>query len=108
MSVAGGACAWLADWLGYKIGKKKLSIWHIRPRHVARITVVVAGMLIPVLTILIFYAVSSEFRMWLSKGSEAVAELKQKTLELDQKSKEIVEKERQLAARKNDLRMLQN
>ena len=85
----GGMSAFVADILGYKIGKKRLSIFRIRPKYVARFSVTFAGMLIPLLTIGAFYGFSSDFRTWLTRGSQAVKELQGKTLELEQVNKDL-------------------
>jgi multidrug efflux pump subunit AcrA (membrane-fusion protein) len=83
MMFVGGATALLADILGFKIGKKKLSLFRIRPKHIAQISVTAAGFLIPLFTIGIFYFASADFRVWLTRGSKAIIELKGKTQELE-------------------------
>lgn len=89
MMFVGGATALLADILGFKIGKKKLSLFRIRPKHIAQISVTVAGFMIPLLTIAIFYFASSDFRIWLTRGSQAIQELKGKTQELESVNRDL-------------------
>ncbi len=86
MIVLGGASAFVADILGYKIGKKRLSLWHIRPKYIARASVTITGMLIPLLTVLLLAASSAEFRTWVTRGRKAVQELKQKEDEVQAKN----------------------
>jgi uncharacterized protein (DUF3084 family) len=69
---AGGVIAYLADKLGKKLGKKRLSLrvgrWSLRPRHVAELGTVVMGVLVALLTILFVAAASSDARAWLKEG----------------------------------------
>ncbi len=104
----GGFSAYLADILGYKIGKKRLSIKRIRPKYVARISVVIAGMLIPIFTMLILYGVSSTFRTWITRGSEIVKDLEQKSREVDKVNGQLVEGERKNADLSNKNRIIDN
>ena len=50
MIVTGGAIAFIGDKLGTKIGKKRLSIFGLRPRHTSMIVTVITGGLITALT----------------------------------------------------------
>lgn len=59
MAVVGGFIAYLADKMGSKIGKKRLSVFGLRPKHTSVLLTVTAGTLIAVLTIGVM-AVSSE------------------------------------------------
>lgn len=89
MILLGGLSAFVADILGYKIGKKRLSIWHIRPKYVARTSVTVAGMLIPLFSVLVLTALSADFRTWVTKGRAAIAEAQQKTAEVAEKNQQL-------------------
>ena len=51
MIITGGAIAFIGDKLGTKIGKKRLSIFGLRPRHTSMIITVITGALITGLTI---------------------------------------------------------
>lgn len=86
MIALGGISAFVADILGYKIGKKRLSLWHIRPKYIARASVTITGMLIPLITVLLLAASSAEFRTWVTRGRKAVEELKQKEEEVQTKN----------------------
>jgi uncharacterized protein (DUF3084 family) len=102
----GGFSAYLADILGYKIGKKRLSIKRIRPKYVARISVVIAGMIIPIITMLLLYGVSSTFRTWITRGSEIVRDLEQKSKEVDKVNDELVKGEQKNASLANANKIL--
>jgi uncharacterized protein (DUF3084 family) len=107
MVLLGGLSAYVADILGYKIGKKRLSIWHIRPKYVARISVIVAGMAMPLLTILALYALSSDFRTWLRKGTQAIRELQEKQRELESVKQSVVKAASENAKLDNKNRLIQ-
>ena len=77
MIVIGGLVAFVADSMGRKIGKKRLSFMGLRPRYTATLITVGAGILIPILTILAIYALSSEVRDWIREGRGAIARAKQ-------------------------------
>ena len=59
MAVVGGFIAYLADKMGSKIGKKKMSIFGLRPKHTSILLTVTSGTIIAVLTIGVV-AVSSQ------------------------------------------------
>lgn len=59
MAIVGGFIAYLADKMGSKIGKKKMSIFGLRPKHTSILLTVASGTMIAVLTIGVM-AVSSE------------------------------------------------
>jgi len=74
MVLIGGLVAFVADSLGRRIGKKRLSFMGLRPRYTATLITVGAGVLIPLLTILAIYVLSSDVREWIRKGRTAIYE----------------------------------
>jgi uncharacterized protein (DUF3084 family) len=60
--ITGGAVAFIGDRLGTKVGKKKLSIFGLRPRHTSIIVTIITGILITTLTFGIMAAVSKDVR----------------------------------------------
>lgn len=71
----GGVSAFMADWLGWRIGKKRHSILNMRPKHFARLVVTIAGALIPLATISILAGTSEGVRVWITQGRKAAQEL---------------------------------
>lgn len=59
MALVGGLIAFIADKMGSKIGKKRISIFGLRPKHTSILLTVLSGMMISTLTIGVV-AVSSE------------------------------------------------
>lgn len=102
----GGGSAWLADIWGHRIGKKRLSFGNLRPKQIARLAVIIMGMILPLLTIGVLWIASSDFRMWLSKGRQAIVELQSKTVELDKVNQSVVDKTKQNATLENRNRFL--
>lgn len=101
MVVLGGVSAYVADILGYKIGKKRLSLWHIRPKYVARTTVVIAGALIPLVVVALWYVFSSGFRTWITKGQQAIEDAKRATAQVSNLQDQGVKLERRNASLEN-------
>lgn len=51
----GGVAAYLGDILGYRLGKRRVSLLRLRPRTTARLVGILAGILIPAVTVLVGY-----------------------------------------------------
>lgn len=87
--VLGGGCiGLLADQLGRKMGKKRLVIWKLRPRHTARLGTFLAGVVVSILTIVFVFAVSAPVRTWIVRGTKIVRQyqdLQAKAQDLEQK-----------------------
>ncbi len=60
--IAGGAIAFIGDRLGTKIGKKRLSIFGLRPRHTSIVITIFTGVLITALTFGVMAAASQNVR----------------------------------------------
>jgi len=93
--VMGGVIAYLGDWLGRKMGKKRLRIGKLRPRHTATFFTVLMGMLIPLATTFGIVTQSVAVREWIVRGPELARER-------DRMETEIEENEVALAKLEND------
>lgn len=60
--VTGGAIAFIGDRLGSKVGKKKLSLFGLRPRHTSIIVTIVTGVCITTTTLGVMAATSENVR----------------------------------------------
>jgi uncharacterized protein (DUF3084 family) len=89
MVVVGGVVAYIADNLGRKLGKKRLTIGKLRPRHTATLITVAAGMLIPLVTVIAVATLSSDVRVWIAEGRRAVAERDKALGERDTARKDV-------------------
>jgi uncharacterized protein (DUF3084 family) len=97
MAIVGGLIAYIADNMGSKIGKKRMSVFGLRPKHTSILLTVLSGMLISVLTIGVM-AISSESARTALFGMEKIkAELKslneEKSIAQDALAKTKVEME---------------
>jgi len=81
LAVVGGVIAFIGDRLGTRIGKKKLSIFGLRPRHTAVIVTIFTGICITTGTVGIMAAAASVLAMstalrgplpWTSRRSSAM------------------------------------
>ena len=87
--VSGGAIAFIGDRLGTKIGKKRLSIFGLRPRHTSNVITVITGILITGLTIGLLSLASKEVRTALFGLDELNASLETARRELSLTAEEL-------------------
>ncbi|MDI3543071.1 MAG: hypothetical protein PWP57_674 [Candidatus Atribacteria bacterium] len=83
--VLAGAIAYLGDILGRRIGKRKLSLFKLRPRYTAILVSVITGILIAAVTLLILSAASQDVRTALF----GMRELKDQITQLEEREKEL-------------------
>lgn len=104
LAVAGGFIAWLGDWLGTKVGKKRMTFWKLRPRHTAMLYTIVSGGLISLLTLTVLIASDNAFKRALLEGPRLVLQnedykhqIKQKEAQAQTETRHAAEKARQAA-----------
>ena len=102
--MTGGAIAFIGDRLGTKIGKKRLSIFGLRPRHTSNVITVITGFVITALTIGIMSLTSDNVRTALFGMEELNANLISKQNELDTLSDELILTKNEYQQANNDLR----
>ena len=90
LAVTGGAIAFIGDIVGTKIGKKRLSIFGLRPRHTSNVITVITGILITTSTIGVMSIISENVRTALFGMEELNANLASKQYELDDLSAELI------------------
>lgn len=83
--------AWLADNLGRRLGKRRLHLWGLRPRHFATLATVTAGLLIPLATVTTVALLSSDVRMWITEGRRAISDAQMLYREVKQKEQLLAE-----------------
>jgi len=79
--IVSGVIAYVGDIVGRRMGRKRLSLFGLRPRHTAIVISVVAGMLITIVTLAAAMALSQNVK----DGFLRVAEMRQRQGELAQK-----------------------
>lgn len=91
MVATGGAIAFIGDKLGTKIGKKRLSIFGLRPRHTSMIITVITGILITAVTIGTMAVVSKDVRTALFGMEELNAQMASTKLALDETTENLAQ-----------------
>ncbi len=114
MILMGGAIAYAGDWLGRKVGKQRLSLFGIRPRHTATLITAITGSLIVALTALGLTLLNESFRTWITRGNLILTELRQNEAQLKeirQTNIELIQTRKQLeedlAKTESDLTQIQ-
>ncbi len=89
----GGVVAFIGDKVGRRIGRKRLSLFGMRPRHTSIVITVVTGILIAGATLAILAAVSSDVRTALFSMRQLQETLARNQVELAKKDMEIRDKQ---------------
>jgi uncharacterized protein (DUF3084 family) len=95
--IISGLIAFVGDWVGLKIGKKRVTIFGLRPHSTAIFITIISGILIAIITVTILAISSNDVRTALF-GME---ELKEKLSHL---SREVELRNTQLSSTKEDLK----
>jgi uncharacterized protein (DUF3084 family) len=95
--IISGLIAFVGDWVGLKIGKKRVTIFGLRPHSTAIFITIISGILIAIITVTILAISSNDVRTALF-GME---ELKEK---LSYLSREVELRNTQLSSTKEDLK----
>jgi uncharacterized protein (DUF3084 family) len=99
LAVTGGAIAYIGDKLGTKVGKRKLTIFGLRPKHTSILVTIVTGILIASSTIGVMALISRDVRTALF-GMEALkAELSTLSQDVSAKNVELDESRTALEAK---------
>ena len=95
--IISGLIAFVGDWVGLKIGKKRVTIFGLRPHFTAIFITVISGILIAIITVTILAISSNDVRTALF-GMEALKE------KLSYLSQEVEIRNIQLSSTKEDLK----
>ncbi len=87
MVVLAGVLCYTGDLLGRKLGKKRLTIGRLRPKHTAALMTGLFGGLSALLIVLVLVAVSEPIRTWIVEGNKARAEAAQLRRDIAEKQK---------------------
>ncbi len=106
LMIMGGVIAFLGDKIGSKVGKKRLSLFGLRPKYTSIIVTIISGILISFLTIAALSVVNENVRValfGLSRLQERMANLNQ---EIEVKNKELEEGKQQLKERNKEYKYM--
>lgn len=88
--LTGGVIAFIGDRLGSKVGKKKLSLFGLRPRHTSILVTIITGILITTVTFGILAIASKDVRTALFGMNKLKAELNEKQSMIEEASGALV------------------
>ena len=87
LAIMGGAIAYIGDKLGSKVGKKKLTMFGLRPKHTSIIVTIISGILITTSTLIILSISSQNVRtalFGLDELNKKIAQSSKDLIELNQ------------------------
>lgn len=96
IAIMGGAIAFIGDKLGSRIGKKRMSIFGLRPKHTSIIMTIIMGIFISASTLGILAFASENVRI-------ALFGMEQLQAEMDQLNSDVAAKNKELEAGKKEL-----
>ena len=105
--VMGGAIAFIGDRLGTRVGKKRLSIFGLRPRHTSILVTIVTGICITGATFGIMSAVSENVRTALFGMEKLNARMANTEKSLAERTQDLAEATEQKALADKDLKKSQ-
>ncbi len=97
LAVMGGLIAFLGDKIGSKVGKKRISLFGMRPKYTSILVTVLTGIMIALMTIGVLSALSENVRTALFGMEQLQGELGRLGSEVQQKNAELERSKAQLA-----------
>ncbi|MGE5507712.1 MAG: DUF3084 domain-containing protein [Chitinophagales bacterium] len=101
--ITGGLIAYLGDLVGRKVGRKRLSLFGLRPRYTSIIITVISGIFIVAGTLTVLSVVSSDVRTALFSMKQLQQTLAQNQVQLRLKDAEIADKQARATALENEI-----
>ena len=95
--VIGGIIAFIGDRIGMKIGRKKLSVFGLRPKHTSMLITVITGIVVAGTSVLVMSIVSQDVRTALFRMHEIKATLASTQDQLSTAFAQLTTKEEELA-----------
>ena len=102
-----GVIAYIGDLTGFRIGKKKISIFGLRPHRTAVFVTIITGIVISIITISILSILSYDVRTALFGLDELRERQYELTREIQQRNKQLSETQEELVAKTEDLEKLE-
>jgi len=103
LTITGGTIAFIGDKLGIKVGKKRLTLFGLRPRHTSILITIITGMVITLGTVAFLSAISIEVRTALFGLEKLKTTLANQKEELVIKEKDLAELSSLIAKTKDEL-----
>ncbi len=102
-----GLIAYIGDRIGMKMGKKRVSLFGLRPRYSSIIITIVTGILIAALSVTILLAVYSELRQALFNINDVLDRLDYLNEQLEERDQQLSQRDQKLEERDQELSRLQ-
>ena len=102
LMVMGGIIAFLGDKIGSKVGKRRLTMFGLRPKYTSIIITIVSGVLISFLTVAVMTVVNENVRIALFGLNKLKAEMNELNLQIETKNKQLAEGKLLLAKRTDE------
>jgi len=90
IALMGGLIAYMGDKLGTKIGKRRMSLFGLRPKHTSIIVTIVTGLLVAAATVGVLTFTSQSVRTALFGMDQLRADIKQLNNEVAAKTQELI------------------
>ena len=100
--VMGGVIAFLGDRIGSKVGKKRITLFGLRPKYTSVIVTIISGVLISFSTVAVMAVVNENVRVALFGLSRLQAQMNDLNQEIKVKNRELENGKRQLEARNKE------
>ena len=102
LMLMGGLIAVLGDKIGSKVGKKRMTLFGLRPKYTSIIVTIISGVLISFLTVAVLAVVNENVRVALFGLSKLQAQMANLNQEIIVKNKELDQGKKQLEARNKE------
>lgn len=99
----GGLIAFLGDKIGSKVGKKRMTLFGLRPKYTSVIVTIISGTLISFITIAVLAVASENVRVALFGLNKLYAEMDELNAEIADKNRALDEGQKQLQARTKEV-----
>ena len=103
IAIMGGLIAYMGDKLGTKVGKRRMSLFGLRPKHTSIIVTIVTGLLVAAATVGVLTITSQSVRTALFGMDQLRADMNQLTAEVAAKNAELEQGQALLEANKKEL-----
>ena len=100
--VMGGIIAFLGDRIGSKVGKKRMTLFGLRPKYTSVIVTIISGVLISLSTVAVMAVVNENVRVALLGLSKLQAQMNDLNQEIKVKTRELEKGKSQLEARNKE------
>ncbi len=108
LALMGGAIAFIGDRLGTKVGKKRISVFGMRPKHTSILFTVISGILIVTVTLGVMAAASKDVRTALFGMEKLKVELASLAQDTQVKSRELDQARDALKNKAQEVALLDN